>query len=248
METENDDHSLFVDSSHRDEMYQPATIFRQSWDISKQNLGVSKHKNVEFGYFLHRRHHDINEYHKQLEVLSSLYNAGEITYTGLSEVSLEDLKYAQTKVPIHFLETEFSMNVQFILTDKYMEYCISHNIHILAYSPLSRGFWSEITSNDDALKTFLQYFNMWKDDNFQKLLPMLQEVQQFAKRLGYLTSQIALAWIMNKGGIPIAGSSSYKNNQTNIDAYFIKLNSDDIRELDNIVYDMTERWGIKRYL
>lgn len=246
LETENEDHSVFVGLEARDLMYQSADIFRKCWEESKVHLGITKHTNVQFGYFLHRRHYNTEEYHKQVEVLAELYRNKEMTFTGLSEVSLNDLKYANNIVPIHFLETECSMNVQFLLLDGYVDYCKQNNINILAYSPLSRGFWSELTFNDNS--GIRKYFSMWSDENFDKLFPMLNQVQEFAKQRNYLTSQVALRWLIAKGCIPIPGSSSFENNKNNIDSYFVELSSDDLLELDSIIYDMTEKWNIKRYM
>jgi aryl-alcohol dehydrogenase-like predicted oxidoreductase len=77
---------------------------------------------------------------------------------------------------------------------------------------------------------------------------MLQQVQQFAKQKNHLTSQIALAWLKNKGSIPIPGSSSFENNKHNVDAYFIDLTFNDMKQINTMIHDMTKKWGIKRYL
>jgi aryl-alcohol dehydrogenase-like predicted oxidoreductase len=179
-----------------------------------------------------------------------LLDSEEITYTGLSEVSLKDIQHALTITLIHFLESELSPNVQFLISDGYVEFCKMNQKTILAYSPLNRGFWSDITTADYtrlASDTFRSYLSMWQKENFEKLYPMLEQVQKFAKRKSYATSEIVLAWIIRKGCVPIAGSCSYANNVKNISAFEIELTEEEVEELDSMVADMTVKFGIKRY-
>src|SRR5579872_5938267 len=217
LETEDENHNLFA-MEHIDEMYGDAEFFLQSWAQSKTNLGVDRYPHIRLGYFLHRRHPDLNIFTLQVQVLKKLIDSKEITYTGLSEVSLIDIQLALTITPIHFLESELSPNVQFILLDGYIKLCKENQIKILAYSPLNRGFWSDITKNDYVRLSsdpFRSYLSMWQRDNFEKLLPMLEDVQKTAKYKKYTTSEIVLAWIIHKECVPIAGSCSYLNNVKN---------------------------------
>lgn len=249
METEDENHNLFA-MDNIDAMYSDAETFFKSWTQSKVNLGVDRHPNIRMGYFLHRRHPDPNEFTRQVQILKKLIDSKQITYTGLSEVSLKDIQHALTIIPIHFLESELSPNVQFLLSDGYVEFCKMHQITILAYSPLNRGFWSDITHGDYARLAsdlFKSYLSMWRKDNFEKLFPMLVQVQKFAKRKGYTTSEVVLSWVIHKGCVPIAGSCSYANNVKNICAFKIKLTEEEVGELDSMVADMTVKFGIKRY-
>ena len=258
MQTELEDHSLvLLDELQQQSMHETALEFREGWEASKIALGVQKHPYVEFGYMLHRRSYKDGEFYKQMGVLEELYRIGEIDYIGVCELSLKDLEIARKITgKIDFLESELSMNVQFLITDGYIEYCRKYEINILGYCPLNKAFWSDnitsnIVTNQNAVgynvHDVRQYFNMWTDDNFNKQFPMLQEVQQFAKKKGIQTTQVALSWVIAKGCIPIAGSASYKNNCSNIDAFDIKLLPKELTQLDNIITDMTRKWGIKRY-
>lgn len=249
LEEEDVNHNLSFNEIYWNDAYQNADTLRKSFVESNNNLCIDQYPNLKFGYILHRKHPNENEFYKQLDVLAELFISGKVNFIGLSEVSLNDLIKSQTYLRVkgaclHFLESEFSMNVQFLL-ECYLEYCQNNGITILGYSPLSRGFWCDeinIKPNDYRL-----VFSMWQPDNHAKLLPMLESVRKFAKDKNYHTSQVALAWIYAKNIIPIPGSSSFANNKINIDSYHFRLTGDEVKKLDNYVYDMTKKYGIKRY-
>lgn len=247
-ETENKDHSLF---SADKKMYESSDNFLKSWTKTSKNLGIGEFIGVEWGFFLHRRHYDDKEFSKQLEILVELKKNRKVNYIGVSELSLGDLKksskyMSDKEVNLDFLESELSMNCQFIR--EYLPFCQKNGINILGYSPTSRGFWTDAFSPDnlpsDPWRGMLE---MWKKDNFLKMYPMLEAVQKFAKKKECLISQIAIAWVNNLGCIPIPGSSSIKHNKDNVDGFGIILTEEEFNELDSLVYDMMEKWGIKRY-
>ena len=212
LETETPDHSLFVENHNPDEIYCNDEELYKMWYDSKNRLGVDKHKDITWCYMLHRRHPTQIIFERQLEILKLLHQKGDFTYTGLSEVSLIDLQFAKSILPIYFLESEFSMNVQF-LNVGYVNYCMNNNIRILGYCPLSRGFWSDSNSGPDKNNMIHQVFSMWQPENYSKLQPMLNSVRKFAKNKGITTAQLVLAWITHKNVIPISGSASFFKTQ-----------------------------------
>jgi aryl-alcohol dehydrogenase-like predicted oxidoreductase len=246
LETETNDHSLVMSDVDINNTYMNENELLGAFNESKKNLEIVKFPEINWCYCLHRRHPNNEIFTKQLHVLKSLLDNGEIKSVGLSEVSLADLQYAQSICKIDFLESEFSMNVQFLINDGYLNYCQQNNINIIGYCPLERGFWTD-DSKPDPNNIIHQVFSMWHNENYCKLQPMLDSVRLFAKNKGILTHQLVLSWILHKGIIPIPGSSHQGRNQSNIDAYKIKLTDNEILELDELTGDMTKLFGIRRY-
>jgi aryl-alcohol dehydrogenase-like predicted oxidoreductase len=88
---------------------------------------------------------------------------------------------------------------------------------------------------------------MWNPENYEKMTDMLVNVQNYAKNINLKTSQLVLAWINAKGLLPLPGSSSFENNKSNFLAYKVVLSDQQTAELDQMTFDMTEKWNIKRY-
>jgi diketogulonate reductase-like aldo/keto reductase len=62
----------------------------------------------------------------------------------------------------------------------------------------------------------------------------LPELQQIAKRHGATTSQVALAWIMEHGAIPIPKATSAIHIKENFEAQNLKLGKSDIETINSI--------------
>lgn len=85
------------------------------------------------------------------------------------------------------------------------EYCMNNNVKLVAYSPLARG----------------EVFNV-------------KEIGEVAKKHDVSEAQVSLAWIREKGAIPIPKASTIEHIQDNHNSENLKLDAEDIDKIDSI--------------
>jgi len=116
----------------------------------------------------------------------------------------------------------------------------SLNAAVIAWSPLAKGALAGLKQP----KTPAQ----WKDPVFRAAArdARLQEtLQAIAEKHGATKAQIAIAWLITKGAIPIPGSRKPERIAEYALAAKIKLGEDDIEALDNASKQYLHRWGRK---
>ena len=251
MQREDEEHNLHFPLECRDFFCEDAETMNKSWFESRKNLQLDKYAEIRVGYLIHRRHFSDQIFYKQLDVLSNLLSQSEIDFSGISEVSLSDLRKANALFKsrgqhLNFLESEFSPNVKFLIEDGFTKFCDSNGIIILGHTPLARGFWSskDITAEPKGLHS---HFEMFQGENYEKLKPMLERIRDYSKNCSISVNQLVLSWILSKGIIPIPGSGNFDNSKNNIDCSCIQLTEDQIKYLDENTFDMSKKWQIKRY-
>ena len=110
-------------------------------------------------------------------------------------------------------------------------------IGLIAYSPLGRGFLSGQLKNPNDLdiNDARRNFERFQGDNFYKNLDLVKEMESIADQKQVSASQLALAWIISKGHIPIPGTRQVKNAEQNIAAANIVLSAQEIEKLESIL-------------
>jgi pyridoxine 4-dehydrogenase len=106
---------------------------------------------------------------------------------------------------------------------------------MVAYSPLGRGFLtgkfqkpSDIPAND-----FRHRLPRFQPEVFDENLKLTKAVADIAKRKGVTSSQVALAWIVAQGALPIPGSTSPDRVAENSEA--VQLSSEELAEIERIL-------------
>jgi aryl-alcohol dehydrogenase-like predicted oxidoreductase len=72
-------------------------------------------------------------------------------------------------------------------------------------------------------------------EQFTKNLKLLYEIENVAKEKAITTAQLAIAWIIAKGYVPIPGTKKRKYVEQNIEATQINLSQQDLQRLDTII-------------
>jgi len=187
-------------------------------------------------YYMHRldKNTPIEE---TVEAMSDLVKEGKIGYIGLSEVSSETVKRAHTIHPITAVQSEFSLFERTVEEKGVLKTLNELEIGFVAYSPLGRGFLSgQIRSIDDLPENdFRRGIPRFQGEHFHKNIELVEAIENLAKEKGITSSQLALAWIISKGIIPIPGTKRRKYVEQNIEASKIILSETDIQKLENIV-------------
>ncbi len=112
----------------------------------------------------------------------------------------------------------------------------------IGYSPLGRGLVTgriqsnaELSDND-----FRKQIGKFKDGQLDKNLALIKEVEVLASEKGLTVAQLALAWLVAKGAVPIPGTKTVKYVEQNIAGAQVDLTGDDLERLEAIVPIETE--------
>ncbi|WP_333660530.1 aldo/keto reductase [Chishuiella changwenlii] len=187
-------------------------------------------------YYMHRLDKNI-PIEETVGAMSDLVQEGKIGYIGLSEVSSETVKRANKVHPISAVQSEYSLFERTVEERGVIQTLNELEIGFVAYSPLGRGFLSgNIKTIDDIPENdFRRGIPRFQEAHFYKNIELVKAIETMAKEKEITPSQLALAWIISKGIIPIPGTKRRKYLEQNIEASTIILTDSDIQKLENIV-------------
>jgi aryl-alcohol dehydrogenase-like predicted oxidoreductase len=216
-----------------------------TWAINGQKKYVKKAlerslKNLKTDYidlyYLHRldKNTPIEE---TVEAMSELVKEGKIGHIGLSEVSSETIKRAHTVHPIAAVQSEYSLFERTVEERGILQTLEELGISFVAYSPLGRGFLSgQIRTIDDLpANDFRRSIPRFQEAYFHKNIELVDAIEAMAADKNITATQLGLAWMMNKGIIPIPGTKRRKYLAQNIAAAAILLSESDVSKLESII-------------
>lgn len=140
-----------------------------------------------------------------VKTLVELKDQGKIKNLGLSNVTLDQLKRAQEMTEIVSVQNRYNITAT-SGSEAILEYCAEQGIAFIPYFPIG-GDGSDMTA-----------------------------LEAVAKKHRATTHQIALAWLLAHSPVmlPIPGTSSVKHLEENVAAASIKLDDDDLAQLEKI--------------
>jgi aryl-alcohol dehydrogenase-like predicted oxidoreductase len=167
--------------------------------------------------------------------MADLVHAGKVRYLGLSEASASTIRRAHAVHPISALQTEYSLWSREI-EDEILPTVREMGITLVAYSPLSRGFISgELRKFEDLGENDVRrYIPRFQEENFQKNVDLVDKIKEIAVEKHCTPSQLALAWTMVNGALPIPGTKRIKYLEENAASVHVKLNPDDLARIESV--------------
>ena len=187
-------------------------------------------------YYLHRL--DTNTpIEETVGAMAELVKEGKVRYIGLSEVGSETIRKAHKIHPLTAVQSEYSLIERQIEELGIINTLKELGISLVSYSPLSRGFISGTIQNPDNLESddWRRYMPRFQNEQFYKNMELLNEVKKVADEKNITPSQLALAWIITKGHVPIPGTKRVKYVEENIAATNIELSQKDLDRLESII-------------
>jgi len=172
-----------------------------------------------------------------VEAMGELVKEGKVGYIGLSEVSSETVRRAHAVHPVTAVQSEYSLFERTVEERGVLKTLNELGIGFVAYSPLGRGFLSgQIKSLDDLPENdFRRNIPRFQGDYFSKNIELVKAIETLAEAKNISASQLALAWIISKGILPIPGTKRRKYLEQNIAATAIQLSEADLSKLESIV-------------
>lgn len=192
-------------------------------------------------YYLHR-------WDKRLPVeesvgaLSALVKEGKVRQIGLSEVSANTIRRANSVHPLTAVQTEYSLwtrNAEVAVLDT----CRDLGITFVAFSPLGHGFLTGKLRDVSTLppKDVRLAMPRFQPEHFTKNLQLLDGLAALAKENDCTMGQLALAWLLAQGDdiIPIPGTTRVDHLEENAGAVDIKLSATTIAKLNALINPQT---------
>jgi pyridoxine 4-dehydrogenase len=139
----------------------------------------------------------------QLGTLKDLQAEGKIKHIGLSEVTVKQIRHAQTIVPIVSVQNRYSLADRG--AEDVLQYCQEEKMGFIPWFPLAAGQLSKENS----------------------------PIRRVAEHLKATPSQVALAWLLSRSPVmlPIPGTSSVKHLEENVAAAALKMDESKMHEL-----------------
>jgi aryl-alcohol dehydrogenase-like predicted oxidoreductase len=187
-------------------------------------------------YYLHRLDKS-TPIEETIDAMSELVKEGKVGYLGLSEVSSQTVKRAHAVHPITAVQSEYSLFERTAEERGILNTLNELGIGFVAYSPLGRGFLSgQIRTIDDLPENdFRRAIPRFQEAHFYKNIELVKAIEVMAEEKNITSSQLALAWIISKGILPIPGTKRRKYLEENIAATEIEFNQADLLKLESIV-------------
>jgi aryl-alcohol dehydrogenase-like predicted oxidoreductase len=194
-------------------------------------------------YYLHR--YDIGTpvpIEDSVGELCRFVEEGKVRDIGLSEVSAKTIEDAHAVHRISAVQSEYSLcsrNVEIAV----LETCSKLGIAFVAFSPLARGFLStvDLDPTQFADKDIRRGMPRFQEPHFSENRKWLPAFRSVAEDAGCTPSQLALAWVLNRGDNVhvIPGTTSDQHLYENAAAATVKPSAELFDRLDALVNEKT---------
>ncbi|KAE8543009.1 hypothetical protein D1P53_000496 [Cryptococcus gattii VGV] len=187
-------------------------------------------------YYLHRI--DPNTpLEESITALDGLRKAGKCKYIGLSECGVATLRKACSIAKIDALQIEYSPWFTDHEDSGLIDAAKELGVSIIAYSPLGKGMLSGQyrSPNDFPEGDIRRTIPRFSEENMPKNLQIVDEFAKLAKAKGCSPGQVALAWVISQGAIPIPGTKTSERLEENFAAGKIELSEAEIAEIRELV-------------
>ncbi len=187
-------------------------------------------------YYLHRVDPTV-PIEETVGAMGELVTAGKVRFIGLSEAAPDTIRKAHSTFPLTALQSEYSLFERGPDRNGVKEVLAELGIGFVAFSPLGRGFLSGRIRTQDALDASdaRRYLPRFSKENIAANLRMVDAVTQLAAAKQVTPSQLALAWVMHQGVVPIPGTKRRSYLEENVLASSINLNACELKALEDAV-------------
>lgn len=167
-----------------------------------------------------------------------LLEEGKVRAIGVSNYDVEQMEKWRTVAPLHSNQLRYNL-LERGIEDAELPYCREHGLAVLAYSPLARGL---LTGKYNLGSTFPEGDSRARDKRFhgeqaERYFRILPRLEEYAENLGKSIAQLAVRWVLDQPGEPIALWGARRPGQISEAAGALgwKLTADQLVEIERIV-------------
>ncbi|MER5871424.1 aldo/keto reductase [Streptomyces sp. NPDC002044] len=204
---------------------------RRSADRSLRHLGTD---HIDL-YYPHRVDPAV-PIEESVGAMAGLVAAGKVRHIGLCEAAPATVRRAHAVHPLAAVQTEYSLFERGIEQNGVLDTLRELGIGLVAYAPLGRGFLSgALTSPDDfAADDFRRTDPRFQGENFGRNLAVVDQVRRLAAEKGVTPSQLALAWTLRRGAVPIPGTKRRRYLEENAAATAVAVSDADLARIEAV--------------
>jgi aryl-alcohol dehydrogenase-like predicted oxidoreductase len=167
--------------------------------------------------------------------MAELVRAGKVRCLGLSEAGERTIRRAHAVHPISALQSEYSLwerNLEPGIIPLLREL----GIGLVPFAPLGRGFLTGAVKRAEEYPEgdFRRQDPRYQGENFDANVRAASAVRDLAAGKGVTPGQVALAWLLHKGGdiVPIPGTKRRRYLDENAGAADVRLSAEEMARLD----------------
>lgn len=175
------------------------------------------------------------------EAVLRLQEQGKIREAGVCNYDVEQMKKANSVIPLASNQVPFSM-VERTIEEELVPYCIENGKGILAYSPLQRGI---LTGKIKPGHTFNEGDHrpgtkFYQPDNITRINGFLDQLRPMAESKGTTLAQLVIRWTIERPGITVAlvGARDAAQAIQNAKAIEVKLSAEEIDFMNRYLYEV----------
>jgi len=202
---------------------------KQCCDESLDRLGVD----VIDLWQLHRPDPDV-PIEESVGAMAEMVAAGKVRAIGVSEVTIAQLDAAHRTHPLAGVQYELSLWSRAAL-DEVLPWCEAHQVALVPYSPLGRGFLTgrigpdRTFAPDDARAGNARF----TPEALRANQAIVDGVRAIGQRIGATVAQVSLAWVLAQGDsvIPIPGPDRIDQLEEDVGAAAVVLDAEALSAL-----------------
>ncbi|MBV1852578.1 aldo/keto reductase family protein [Catellatospora tritici] len=184
---------------------------------------------------------------------ADIVHSGKAHYIGVSEWKASEIRAAHTlakelRIPLVSNQPQYSMLWRVIETEV-VPTCEELGLGQIVWSPMAQGVLSgkylpgqppPAGSRATDEKSGANFISRWLDD---QVLTRVQQLRPLADQAGLSMAQLAVAWVLQNPNVSsaIIGASRPEQVHDNVKAAGVKLDTDLLKAIDEIVEPVTER-------
>lgn len=167
--------------------------------------------------------------------MAELVREGKVRYLGICEAAPSTVRRAHAVHPVTAVQTEYSI-VSRDPEAGLLETLRSLGIGFIAYSPLGRGMLTGRFGRFEDLRPddFRRELPRFQPENLAHNNEIVARVAELAEAKGVSVTQLAIAWVLSQGVVPIPGTKNSVRLKENVAALDVSLSPDELASLDEI--------------
>lgn len=130
--------------------------------------------------------------------IADLIKDGKVRYLGVSEITTEQLRKANSIHPVTALEIGYSLADRQIESDL-LPTAKELGIGVVAFANTAEGLLTGEMKAPLPANSYQNHFSRFQGENLVKNLEKVEVLKQMAKDKGYTSAQLAIAWVNAQG-------------------------------------------------